>query len=232
MATESESPPDTSPPRSPWAKKFGIPETNWPSLTENGHSSLAPRLPYLDPRWYGTPLAGGFATPLPRPVREGALDELFVSERLQQSHLAGMRTWQAAALNARLAGGLDGGHDADAAPPTMDMATALRVATARQAAGLANPQQQGEDKWNREDAAELLVQLRMLTVNEAGWCEVFARERWFDLHVKVKGKLPNTVGAIGDDDIWSVDNPVIWNEMRPCLELADRLLKASVESGL
>lgn len=64
-----------------------------------------------------------------------------------------------------------------------------------------------------------------LAVREDGWFSVFRKHRWIDYNVKVSESgvdVPRKHG--GRDAIWSVDNPAVWEELRPCIELANRLL--------
>ena len=237
MASSSNQPPGGAPPvpqpPSPWAAKFGFPPNSLPSLIENGHSSLSPQTPYLDPTWYGTypPRASKLKTlkPIPAPIRTKAIDDLFAAERLQQSYLAGLRTWQATTLNARLAGGVYGGNDKEIPPPSIDVDTQRRILQMRRT-GLLPP----IEKADRSNAGmnALLMQMNMFLVSEGNWCKAFVRERWYDLDVRVRERLPDAIPEIGDDDVWCADISVIWDEMRICLELADRLLKASIETGL
>lgn len=66
---------------------------------------------------------------------------------------------------------------------------------------------------------------KRLIVGEAYWLPVFKKHRWIDYNVKVRESgidLPRKYD--GRDAIWSVDNPAVWEELRPCIELANRLL--------
>ena len=70
---------------------------------------------------------------------------------------------------------------------------------------------------------------KRLVVKEVEWYPVFRKNRWIDYNVKLSEsgiELPRKNG--GRDAIWSVDNPVVWEELRPCIELANRLLGQAV----
>ncbi len=62
-------------------------------------------------------------------------------------------------------------------------------------------------------------------VNEASWHPLFTQDRWFDLDVLIRDSVPNPVPTLGERDIWSVDTPALWDELRVNVELADRLLE-------
>lgn len=79
-----------------------------------------------------------------------------------------------------------------------------------------------------QDGNELVThgnETRRLVVNEAEWCSVFKKNRWIDYCMKLKDSAidkPRTYG--GEDAIWSVDNPAVWEQLSPAIELANRIL--------
>ena len=85
-------------------------------------------------------------------------------------------------------------------------------------------------------SANELVNGRMinkrLVVREDTWYSVFKKHRWIDYNVKVSQSgidLPRKNG--GQDAIWSVDNPAVWSELRPCIELANRILRLAARGN-
>ena len=85
-------------------------------------------------------------------------------------------------------------------------------------------------------SANELVNGRMinkrLVVREDTWYSVFKKHRWIDYNVKVSQSginLPRKNG--GRDAIWSVDNPAVWSELRPCIELANRILRLATRGN-
>lgn len=212
------------PPLSPWATRFGIAPTCPPSIKQTGSSGLAPKLPPLNPKWYGTPVDGP-AMRFPRPTEE-ALDMVFFTERLQQSYLAGLRTYEAASLNGTLVSDIDGGHRLDVPDVDMDENAERRIEEMREVGDMPHA-------FGRNDSpGELMMRLGTLRVNQEVWCKAFARERWYDLKANVRERMPGAIPLIGETSVWSVDDPAIWDEMKVPLELADRLLKSSIQTGL
>lgn len=68
--------------------------------------------------------------------------------------------------------------------------------------------------------------------DEAQWHPIFHKCRWYDLRRNVADGFP-TNGRLNPNlsagAIWSVDEPVIWDVLRPCLEMANRIFVASFE---
>lgn len=70
---------------------------------------------------------------------------------------------------------------------------------------------------------------KRLVVGEEAWYPVFRKNRWIDYNVKVGESgvvCPRELG--GKDAVWSVDNEAVWGELRPCVELANRILRQAV----
>lgn len=64
-------------------------------------------------------------------------------------------------------------------------------------------------------------------VDEAGWCSVFERRRWYDFGVEIVDGTFITAPPAGSarGDVWSVDVPAVWDAVSVATELADRWLK-------
>lgn len=66
----------------------------------------------------------------------------------------------------------------------------------------------------------MTYRLEELKVDEDSWLPFFKKDRWFS--------------TAADDSVltgkfWSVDDPVVWKELRVVLELANRLLTALIK---
>ncbi len=75
--------------------------------------------------------------------------------------------------------------------------------------------------WEKTKAEEKDVAIK---VDEASWHPIIRQDKWFDLAVVVKDSVPDPIPTLGDADIWSVDTPALWEELRINLELANRIL--------
>lgn len=66
---------------------------------------------------------------------------------------------------------------------------------------------------------------------EARWHPIFKKCRWYDLRRPVADGFPSN-GTLDPrlppGAIWTVDEPVIWEALRPCLEMASRIFAASL----
>ncbi|KAL2267211.1 hypothetical protein VTJ83DRAFT_4488 [Remersonia thermophila] len=71
----------------------------------------------------------------------------------------------------------------------------------------------------------------LVRVDEDKWHPVWKRQKWYDFAVKiVDGEhIPKPVPGVGPEDVWSVDNRRLWEELRVCIELADRKLRLLAE---
>lgn len=60
------------------------------------------------------------------------------------------------------------------------------------------------------------------------------QERWYNLNEPIlRGFAGQSLyPELSDGATFNVDNPVLWNVLRPCLELANRLFKASARHPL
>lgn len=68
-----------------------------------------------------------------------------------------------------------------------------------------------------------------MTIDESTWLPIFAKERWYNLDRPIaeawRGTLDSRLAA---DATFTVDNPVFWEKLSPAIELADRLMRATV----
>lgn len=70
-----------------------------------------------------------------------------------------------------------------------------------------------------------------LVVNEANWHPIFQKCRWYNLKRRVVDGFPvngRLNPGLPSDAIWTVDEPVIWAALGPCLEMASRVFVASL----
>lgn len=88
----------------------------------------------------------------------------------------------------------------------------------------------------REDASwfEDWVPSRQIKVNENQHLKIFAKDRWLDNIPQTGTKnLPTVIKGkpIADKQLWSVDCEPFWDELKVCVELADRILKHSFKGS-
>lgn len=70
---------------------------------------------------------------------------------------------------------------------------------------------------------------KRLVVSEDRWYPVFMKDRWIDYNDKGQNSEGELTVANGvHDTVWSVDDPRVWRELRPCIELASRILGQAV----
>ncbi|KAK3294382.1 uncharacterized protein B0H64DRAFT_185741, partial [Chaetomium fimeti] len=64
-------------------------------------------------------------------------------------------------------------------------------------------------------------------VDESSWHPVFAKGKWYNFRLPVIDGtlLRHPLPGVNESDVWSVDVPKIWNELRVSLELANRWLR-------
>ena len=80
-----------------------------------------------------------------------------------------------------------------------------------------------------QDAEEVVQETligKRLVVREDEWYPVFRRDKRINCTGKTRGSdsfMENGHGAR-----WSVDGPAVWRELRPCIELANRILGQAV----
>lgn len=64
----------------------------------------------------------------------------------------------------------------------------------------------------------------VFTVNEASWHGVFTKSHWFDYRRDPTDPLAPPV------KVWSVDDPALWEQLAPCVELANRYLNVLIHT--
>lgn len=70
---------------------------------------------------------------------------------------------------------------------------------------------------------------KILVVREERWYPVFMKDRWIGYNDKALdsgAELTLENGVNGT--VWSADDPAVWRELRPCIELASRILGQAV----
>ncbi|KAI0903348.1 hypothetical protein F4823DRAFT_636216 [Ustulina deusta] len=70
-----------------------------------------------------------------------------------------------------------------------------------------------------DEAGFAVFEFKRIKVDESSWFNFLKRDKWWDLEGR-------------DDKLgvrWSVDDPKVWAEFSPCLELANRMLNALVD---
>lgn len=74
--------------------------------------------------------------------------------------------------------------------------------------------------------------LDSLTVDEATWFPCFRKDRWLDHPSGISQHLRNPIAGLADHptDRMTVDNPLVWSEIRVCIEIANRILSQLIQS--
>lgn len=68
-----------------------------------------------------------------------------------------------------------------------------------------------------------------MNINEDNWLPLFAKKRWYNLNRPISQELWGPLDRYVDANAtWSVDNPLLWDAMRPAIELSDRLMRATL----
>lgn len=80
-----------------------------------------------------------------------------------------------------------------------------------------------------EEVVQGAMVSKRLVVREDRWYPVFMKNRWIDYNDKARDSGAElTVENGAHDTLWSVDDPTVWRELRPCIELASRILGQAV----
>jgi hypothetical protein len=74
------------------------------------------------------------------------------------------------------------------------------------------------------DVFRQLFEDSIIHVDGTQWFPFWRKERWYDLSSDPALTQPSTRGGT-----WSVDEPKVWDALKICLELADRILKALIK---
>jgi hypothetical protein len=85
----------------------------------------------------------------------------------------------------------------------------------------------GGHRSNDPPMSDILEQGYRVDVDEDLWHPVFAKGKWYDFRVPILDQkfFPDGLNGIAPDDVWSVDLPRVWKELRVPLELANRWLR-------
>ncbi|KAK4460909.1 hypothetical protein QBC42DRAFT_298198 [Cladorrhinum samala] len=122
------------------------------------------------------------------------LDKVFASERQQTEWNCGLTTWEAVILNKYLLGG-----------------------------------KRDDEILNKEQLREW----GLVVVDEPVWNPVFSKAKWYNLNARILDErsgyfktktIDELKQKIPADSIWSVDQTLVWDELRVALELANRWL--------
>lgn len=62
-----------------------------------------------------------------------------------------------------------------------------------------------------------------LVIDESKWLPWFRRDNWWE------NKIPDDIRKLGGRKYFSVDDDGIWNELRVCLELANRIMNTLID---
>lgn len=70
-------------------------------------------------------------------------------------------------------------------------------------------------------------------VDEANWLPLFAKKRWYNLERPLTDSLQRTLDSrFAANATWSVDDPVFWEKLSPAIQLANNLMRATVQHPL
>ncbi|RYC57215.1 hypothetical protein CHU98_g9006 [Xylaria longipes] len=218
----------SSPPSSPWAKRFPLSETNF-KVENTYHSLLAPQFPRInDPKYYDQ-------EPDPNidhiPKTYADIDRLLWSEKIQRKSLWGLQTWQVAALTRRLyfqedPGMIYGGHREPFRLPRGILERFMDVIPSFRVPRYASPTRRREEaeamSWSNK--RDMIIYTRQrIKVDETKWFPFLRKDRWFDW---VQFSPDNTRSP---RRTWSVDDPKLWADLSVCIELANRILRSLIE---
>jgi hypothetical protein len=83
----------------------------------------------------------------------------------------------------------------------------------------------GQDPTSKQIAR---WQASPIVVDESQWLNTFKKSRWVNCTEKIYDYEPGCIAmGLTPTDTFSVDNPIVWRELSPCIELANRFLKLS-----
>lgn len=69
-----------------------------------------------------------------------------------------------------------------------------------------------------------------IAVDESTWLPLLQKERWYNLNRRVAEGFPGRLDSrLNAESTWSVDDPVIWDVLKPYVALASRLLDTSLD---
>lgn len=68
-----------------------------------------------------------------------------------------------------------------------------------------------------------------MNIDEANWLPIFAKKRWYNLNAPLADGWRGTLDSrFAENATFSVDDPVFWEKLSPVIELADRLMRATI----
>ncbi|CCC05332.1 hypothetical protein SMACR_08647 [Sordaria macrospora] len=133
---------------------------------------------------------------LPKPTGV-QLDELFFTERWQQTALNGVRTWELSSLNQGIIGT---SYWQEVLMADLSILPIPDITV----------------------TVEQFPDIDLVNVDESKWNKVFGRGRWYDLRGVVLETDAN--GNPTNTRDWSVDDDAIWDGLRTVIEMANRIL--------
>ncbi|KAI1333153.1 hypothetical protein F5Y16DRAFT_4889 [Xylariaceae sp. FL0255] len=89
------------------------------------------------------------------------------------------------------------------------------------------PVSSGHTPWDRDRIGNQTFECYArwgLQVDESKWLPFLRKERWFDYVETPPGGRRERAGKL-----WSVDDPAIWDTLKPVLELTNRMLEALIK---
>lgn len=82
---------------------------------------------------------------------------------------------------------------------------------------------------------DTLQQTQPMTMNidETRWLPILAKKRWYNLNRPLADGWRGTLDSrLAPNATFSVDDPVFWEKISPSIEIADRLLRATITHPL
>ncbi|KAK1779556.1 hypothetical protein QBC45DRAFT_410927 [Copromyces sp. CBS 386.78] len=141
------------------------------------------------------------ADPMPKSIPKPMgvqLDQLFFTERWQQTALNGVRTWELSSLNQGIIGT---SYWQEVLMTDLSILPIPEISV----------------------TVEQFPDIDLVSVDESKWNKVFGRGRWYDLRGVVLERDAN--GNPTNTRDWSVDDNATWDAMRTVIEMANRILR-------
>lgn len=203
-----------SPPSSPWAQRYPAPEA-LVVVNNTKRSLLAPHCPRInDPKFYDQD---------PNQFTDHGIwnlaevDSVFWSEKIQERTFWGTLTFQLAALNRHVTFSsastcelILSGHQ----PPVDNLVGRLPQLNSSGSSSAPRPREADNFK---------VYQRKRVRIDETKWLSFLRKDRWFDWIQYSPNKRSRP------EKTWSVDDPTVWDALRPVLELTHRIFKALID---
>ncbi|KAI0160761.1 hypothetical protein GGR57DRAFT_519650 [Xylariaceae sp. FL1272] len=191
-------------PQSPWATRYGLFEPGNPfKFGSTLHSGFAPQQPSLHPKYPIDVPAVRNDTLNPN---DEELDLLYMTEKYQNSKYGGYTTWQFVTFNRWVDFGPLGVLDAHSSNP---FAASIVGNLQTIPSPLTYSAQDAENF--RNSVAQLVFDRGAIVVDENKWFSFFQKNRWFN------------------SNDYNVDDPTIWAGLQHAIELANRILQATID---